>query len=92
MNKKLITIATGFFFSDRLRPGKCSSRSQAAKILTDTSIANMIPVQGGEFLMGDFGPLVDEKLPFSIQQDDKTLQISGEPSQALLLSCLGSPL
>ncbi|WP_192474007.1 SUMF1/EgtB/PvdO family nonheme iron enzyme, partial [Klebsiella michiganensis] len=31
----------------------------------------MVPVQGGEFLMGDFGPLVKEKLPFSIQQDDK---------------------
>ncbi len=28
----------------------------------------MIPVQGGEFLMGDFGPLVGEKLPFSINQ------------------------
>jgi hypothetical protein len=26
----------------------------------------MVPVQGGEFLMGDFGPLVKEKLPFSI--------------------------
>ncbi|MCS6038618.1 hypothetical protein LNP20_05125 [Klebsiella pneumoniae subsp. pneumoniae] len=26
-----------------------------------------------EFLMGDFGPLVGEKLLFSIQQDDKTL-------------------
>ncbi|WP_448943803.1 SUMF1/EgtB/PvdO family nonheme iron enzyme [Klebsiella michiganensis] len=33
----------------------------------------MVPVQGGEFLMGDFGPLVKEKLPFSIQQDDKKL-------------------
>ncbi|HIH5253098.1 TPA: formylglycine-generating enzyme family protein, partial [Klebsiella pneumoniae] len=33
----------------------------------------MVPVQGGEFLMGDFGPLVGEKLLFSIQQDDKTL-------------------
>ncbi|HBY0194392.1 TPA: sulfatase modifying factor 1, partial [Klebsiella pneumoniae] len=26
-----------------------------------------------EFLMGDFGPLVGEKLPFSINQDDKVL-------------------
>ncbi|OSC80306.1 sulfatase modifying factor 1, partial [Klebsiella pneumoniae] len=25
----------------------------------------MVPVKGGEFLMGDFGPLVGEKLPFS---------------------------
>lgn len=33
----------------------------------------MVPVKGGEFLMGDFGPLVGEKLPFSINQDDKVL-------------------
>ncbi len=33
----------------------------------------MVFVQGGEFLMGDFGPLVGEKLPFSINQDDKKL-------------------
>lgn len=36
-------------------------------------MSNMVPVQGGEFLMGDFGPLVGEKLPFSINQDDKKL-------------------
>jgi hypothetical protein len=45
---------------------------KAAKALVDKSVSNMVPVQGGEFLMGDFGPLVGEKLPFSIQ-DDKTL-------------------
>ncbi|ECU9384872.1 sulfatase modifying factor 1 [Salmonella enterica subsp. enterica serovar Newport] len=33
----------------------------------------MVPVKGGEFLMGDFGPLVKEKVPLSIQQDDKKL-------------------
>ncbi|MGH5256269.1 formylglycine-generating enzyme family protein, partial [Klebsiella pneumoniae] len=32
-----------------------------------------VPVKGGEFLMGDFGPLVGQKLPFSINQDDKVL-------------------
>ncbi|MDH8179366.1 formylglycine-generating enzyme family protein, partial [Klebsiella pneumoniae] len=46
---------------------------KAAKALVDKSVSNMVPVQGGEFLMGDFGPLVGEKLPFSIQQDDKNL-------------------
>ncbi|MFB0713856.1 formylglycine-generating enzyme family protein [Buttiauxella noackiae] len=33
----------------------------------------MISVKGGEFLMGDFGPLVGEKIPFSINSDDKKL-------------------
>ncbi len=46
---------------------------KAAKELVGKSLSNMIPVQGGEFLMGDFGPLVGEKLPFSINQDDKVL-------------------
>ncbi|MBD3701156.1 hypothetical protein IE991_18555 [Klebsiella pneumoniae] len=41
---------------------------KAAKELVGKSLSNMIPVQGGEFLMGDFGPLVGEKLPFSINQ------------------------
>ena len=72
MNKKLITIATVFFLTG-CDQGSAAAGSQAAKILADTSIANMIPVQGGEFLMGDFGPLVGEKLPFSINQDDKKL-------------------
>ncbi|WP_193161811.1 formylglycine-generating enzyme family protein [Enterobacter ludwigii] len=49
------------------------ANKKITKTLVDKSIANMISVQGGEFLMGDFGPLVKEKLPFSIQQDDKHL-------------------
>ena len=49
------------------------SNKKITKALVDKSAANMIHVQGGEFLMGDFGPLVKEKLPFSIQQDDKHL-------------------
>ena len=51
--------------------GSAAADTLAAKILADKSVANMISVQGGEFLMGDFGPLVGEKLPFSINQDDK---------------------
>ena len=53
--------------------GNTTGSEKAAKALVDKSVSNMVPVQGGEFLMGDFGPLVGEKLPFSIQQDDKTL-------------------
>lgn len=37
--------------------------------LVRTSLENLITVKGGEFLMGDFGPLVDEHLPFNPDQD-----------------------
>lgn len=47
--------------------------SDTANKFVEKSVSNMIPVKGGDFLMGDFGPLVGEKLPFSIQQDDKVL-------------------
>lgn len=33
----------------------------------------MTVVKGGEFMMGDFGPLTGEHIPYSIQQDDKRL-------------------
>lgn len=72
MNKKLIVIATGVCFLTGCDQGAAAD-TQAAKSLVDKSVANMIPVQGGEFLMGDFGPLLKEKVPLSIQQDDKKL-------------------
>ncbi|MGG6136459.1 formylglycine-generating enzyme family protein [Pantoea allii] len=50
-----------------------SKKTELANKLVDKSIANMLSVNGGDFLMGDFGPLVGDKLPFSIQQDDKVL-------------------
>lgn len=37
--------------------------------LVRTSLKNMITVKGGEFQMGDFGPLVAEKLPYNFDQD-----------------------
>ncbi|MBN6042533.1 SUMF1/EgtB/PvdO family nonheme iron enzyme [Citrobacter sp. ku-bf4] len=46
---------------------------EITKSLVDKSMSNMVPVHGGNFLMGDFGPLVGDKIPFSIQQDDKRL-------------------
>jgi formylglycine-generating enzyme required for sulfatase activity len=73
MNRKLIAIAAGVCFLTGCDRGCAAADTQAAKALADKSVANMVPVQGGEFLMGDFGPLVKEKLPFSIQQDDKKL-------------------
>ncbi|MDX5629945.1 MULTISPECIES: SUMF1/EgtB/PvdO family nonheme iron enzyme [unclassified Brenneria] len=41
--------------------------------LAQTSLDNMIMVKGGRFQMGDFGPLVGEKLPFTSDQDNKPL-------------------
>ena len=48
-------------------------RESLSEALVAKSLSNMVPVKGGEFLMGDFGPLVGQKLPFSITQDDKVL-------------------
>ena len=48
-------------------------RETLSETLVAKSLSNMVPVKGGEFLMGDFGPLVGQKLPFSINQDDKVL-------------------
>ncbi len=48
-------------------------RKTLSEALVAKSLSDMVAVQGGEFLMGDFGPLVGEKLPFSINLDDKVL-------------------
>jgi len=46
---------------------------QAVKSLVQESLNNMVDIQGGSFMMGDFGPLVGEKLPFTGNEDDKDL-------------------
>ena len=72
--RKLIVVATvaaSFLLGcDQKSTDKRETLSEA---LVAKSLSNMVPVKGGEFLMGDFGPLVGEKLPFSINQDDKVL-------------------
>ena len=72
--RKLIVVASvaaGLLTGcDQKSTGKRETLSEA---LVAKSLSNMVPVKGGEFLMGDFGPLVGEKLPFSINQDDKVL-------------------
>ncbi|MEQ4813511.1 SUMF1/EgtB/PvdO family nonheme iron enzyme [Klebsiella pneumoniae] len=72
--RKLIVVASvaaGLLTGcDQKSTGKRETLSEA---LVAKLLSNMVPVQGGEFLMGDFGPLVGEKLPFSINQDDKVL-------------------
>ena len=37
--------------------------------LVSVSLNNLVMVKGGEFLMGDFGPLIGEKLPFNVDKD-----------------------
>ncbi|HHL2502339.1 TPA: formylglycine-generating enzyme family protein, partial [Yersinia enterocolitica] len=37
--------------------------------LVHTSLNNLVAVKGGSFQMGDFGPLVAEKLPYNFDQD-----------------------
>ena len=72
--RKLIVVATVaaslLLGCDQKSTGKRETLSEA---LVAKSLSNMVPVKGGEFLMGDFGPLVGQKLPFSINQDDKVL-------------------
>ncbi|KGT94086.1 hypothetical protein NG99_10580 [Erwinia typographi] len=41
--------------------------------LVNSSLNNMLTVKGGHFQMGDFGPLIGEKLPFSADRDNKPL-------------------
>ncbi|WP_436883437.1 formylglycine-generating enzyme family protein [Enterobacter asburiae] len=73
MNKCGIIISVAVCLLTGCDRGNSDANKKITKALVDKSIANMIPVQGGEFLMGDFAPLVKENLPFSIQQDDKHL-------------------
>ena len=72
--RKLIVVASVaaslLLGCDQKSIGKRETLSEA---LVAKSLSNMVPVKGGEFLMGDFGPLVGQKLPFSINQDDKVL-------------------
>ena len=72
--RKLIVVAT---VAASLLLGCDQKSTDKRETLSETlvakSLSNMVPVKGGEFLMGDFGPLVGEKLPFSINQDDKVL-------------------
>ena len=73
MNKTIIIIVASSCLLTGCDQINVTANDKYAKDLVNKAIANMISVEGGEFLMGDFGPLVGEKLPFSIHQDDKEL-------------------
>jgi formylglycine-generating enzyme required for sulfatase activity len=74
MNKQyraalLVTIA----FCNGCDNSTNAENQQLTQALVKRSLDNMVPVAGGEFLMVDFGPLIWEKLPFSMNLDDKYL-------------------
>ena len=73
MNTRTACIFAASFLLTGCDAGNSTESEKSAKQLADKSVANMVTVKGGEFLMGDFGPLVGENLPFSINQDDKKL-------------------
>lgn len=53
----------------------CDSGQKAAESakLRQTSMDNMVSILGGRFQMGDFGPLVEDKLPYSIDPSTRPL-------------------
>jgi len=50
-----------------------SDRKEEQNKLSSKIVDTMITVDGGRYQMGDFGPLVGEKLPFSPDSDNKPL-------------------
>ena len=72
MNKKIIATVITFLLAG-CDQQNTAEQQQLSKELVNKSLENMVSVQGGEFLMGDFGPLVGDKLPLSIHLDDKNL-------------------
>ena len=52
---------------------KDNNATQAQQDLVRHSLANMVKVKGGTFKMGDFGPLINDKRPISLGDDDKFL-------------------
>lgn len=73
MNNKIIICAAGLLLLTGCDQANNPSDDKTTEMLVKKSIDNMVAVRGGEFLMGDFGPLVGENLPFSINDDDKVL-------------------
>lgn len=50
-----------------------SMENKVSELYLNSTLNNMISVGGGTFKMGDFGSLVEEKLPYSPNRDDKPL-------------------
>ncbi|QLR03557.1 formylglycine-generating enzyme family protein [Providencia rettgeri] len=48
-------------------------KAQNAAQLREISMENMVPIPGGRFQMGDFGPLFDDKLPYSSDPSTRPL-------------------
>jgi formylglycine-generating enzyme required for sulfatase activity len=67
--------------SERPDPAAIASR---VKALTQKAKADLVEVQGGEFLMGDFGEIhSDDKLPYTSELDNKPLHKVGLSDYAI---------
>ncbi|MDI3360054.1 SUMF1/EgtB/PvdO family nonheme iron enzyme [Lelliottia sp. V89_10] len=55
------------------KPSENPIDQKAVDALVQQSLNKMVDIQGGSFMMGDFGPLVGEKLPLTGNDDDKDL-------------------
>ncbi|MGV8921500.1 MAG: formylglycine-generating enzyme family protein [Pseudomonas sp.] len=65
-------IATTWFLFACDSASRVEHERRASRVI-EAALKNMIAVEGGEFLMGDFGPLMGENLPYTFNQDDKKL-------------------
>ncbi|WP_025903510.1 SUMF1/EgtB/PvdO family nonheme iron enzyme [Tatumella sp. UCD-D_suzukii] len=71
MNKETVVQITLMALALAILAGCRDEREKKADqdALVSVSLNNLVMVKGGEFLMGDFGPLVGEKLPFNPNPD-----------------------
>ncbi|MEW6486248.1 MAG: SUMF1/EgtB/PvdO family nonheme iron enzyme, partial [Pseudomonadota bacterium] len=71
MNKETVVQITLMVLPLAILAGCRDEREKKADqdALISVSLNNLVMVKGGEFLMGDFGPLVGEKLPFNVDKD-----------------------
>ncbi|CRY69138.1 formylglycine-generating enzyme family protein [Yersinia pekkanenii] len=80
MNKKIIipvcgTVLIGaMLLAFKYQADKTDHQQIQQEALVKESLANMVFVTGGEFMMGDFGHRVGEYLPYSPDQDNKPEQ------------------
>jgi len=53
------------------KPKEKTIDQQAVKSLVQESLNNMVHIQGGTFMMGDFGHILGDRLPLTGNNDDK---------------------
>ncbi|KOC87873.1 formylglycine-generating enzyme family protein [Winslowiella iniecta] len=69
----LITLISLITSSCDNNSGLDIRKQKSQQELVNRSIENMVSVKGGNFRMGDFGPLVGDELPLTTEPDNKVL-------------------